>query len=284
MDPTIYTVNDLPRFSPWPARLLGIEPWSRAERTPADLLREFEMDKWGMLLAQLERGEIPATLEAVEKLAEDHGSLLCSAGQELHLYSWEKATAVYHDVIQKALREALPASAIVEFGAGYGACLLRLAKNPAFQGCTFMGGDYSPAGVEIIGRLATDAGVKVEAAVCDLTSPTVTSLRVPAGSVIFTSCAIMYQKRLSSNFIPALLALKPKKVVHFEPVYENQQGDMLMDLLRRRYIEANEYNTDLLTHLQKAENHGQIVLTRHEPNVYGKNPLLPISVLEWAPV
>ena len=43
----VVTLNDLPRFSPWPARLLGIDKWDQRQKTPEEVTREFEHDKWG---------------------------------------------------------------------------------------------------------------------------------------------------------------------------------------------------------------------------------------------
>lgn len=46
-----YTLDDLPRFSPWPARLLGLEPWGQRTKSSDEILREYEHENWGPLLA-----------------------------------------------------------------------------------------------------------------------------------------------------------------------------------------------------------------------------------------
>ena len=53
--------------------------------------------------------------------------------------------------------------------------------------------------------------------------------------------------------------------------------------MRRRYIEVNDYNTNLLTVLRDARDAGTIQILEERAAVFGANPLLPASVLTWAP-
>ena len=46
----------------------------------------------------------------------------------------------------------------------------------------------------------------------------------------------------------------------------------------RRYVELSDYNTDLLTLL---ESDSDISVISKKANVFGLNPLLPMSVIEW---
>lgn len=48
-----FTLDDLPRFSPWPRRLLGLETWQQRQKTSEEISREYENEKWGSLLNQL---------------------------------------------------------------------------------------------------------------------------------------------------------------------------------------------------------------------------------------
>ncbi|MCO5062156.1 MAG: hypothetical protein M9963_09230 [Kiritimatiellae bacterium] len=54
MNQTPVSLNDLPRFSEWPARLLGTSPWELRHKTPAALAREYGVEKWGRLLERAE--------------------------------------------------------------------------------------------------------------------------------------------------------------------------------------------------------------------------------------
>ena len=45
------SVNDLPKYSPWIARLLGLEPFSKRVRNPYQVNAEYDQDKYLELLA-----------------------------------------------------------------------------------------------------------------------------------------------------------------------------------------------------------------------------------------
>ena len=49
----------------------------------------------------------------------------------------------------------------------------------------------------------------------------------------------------------------------------------------RKYIKMNDYNTNLLTILKKAEKAGRIEIIEEKKNVIGSNPFLPISIIAW---
>jgi hypothetical protein len=52
----------------------------------------------------------------------------------------------------------------------------------------------------------------------------------------------------------------------------------LIGLLRNRYTQMNNYNTNLLECLQKDR---EIKIVSFAPDVYGINPLNPTSILLW---
>ncbi|MDA0991672.1 MAG: hypothetical protein O3A51_13095, partial [Verrucomicrobia bacterium] len=49
------TINDLPRFSKWPARLLGIEPWAQRTKSRDEIDREYETESWGAYLGRIQQ-------------------------------------------------------------------------------------------------------------------------------------------------------------------------------------------------------------------------------------
>jgi len=55
-------------------------------------------------------------------------------------------------------------------------------------------------------------------------------------------------------------------------------------MLRRRYIEINDYNRNLVTLLQEHETKGTLKILKEERSLFGNNPLLPISVIAWKPI
>lgn len=279
-----YTIDDLPLYSPWPARLLGIEPWQQRSKTPENVLHEYDVEKWGKILASIAQSEIPVSLAEIdEREFAVAPSLLAWVRDTFQPMSYAEAHVLYMELVQSVLREYLPASGIVELGSGYGTVVLKLARSAEFADMPFFAAEYTPSGREILQRLAEADGTSIETGQCDFAATPVTDLTLPPGALIFTSFATPYVPELPDSFVESLLALKPAIVVHFEPCYEHCDNS-LFGLLRRRYIEVNDYNRNLLTLLRTFEANNKITIEREEPVVFGSNPLLSASVLAWRPL
>ena len=281
-----YTVDDLPRFSAWPARLLGLEPWEKKRKTADEVLREYDKDKWGVLLRKVQQAETPVTLEQADEWASQATSkLLCSFEGRLELLTIQEAHRRYLELLESTLKPFLPASALVELGAGYGSQILALSKRKAFKDTTCIAGEYTESGIELIKTLALAEKVDITVGHCDFNAASVTPLEIPHGAVIFTSMATHYVPKLSSGFIESLSAFHPRAVVHLEPCYEHceAQTQTLLGLMRRRYIEVNDYNTNLVALLHESQSQGKIRILEERPQVMGHNPLLPVSVVTWTP-
>lgn len=285
MAESTYTVNDLPSYSRWPARLLGIEPWQPRQRTRADLLREYDQDEWGGLLRKLASAKLPITMDELDALyIGDLSELsLRSWGEELSLLSEMESRLEHQRLVETSLEKLFPASAVVEFGAGYGGMILRMASSPRFRVIPLLAGELTRSGREVIQTMARASNLPVTVGHCDLGSPDIADFPIPEGALIFTSFALTYLSQLDRTFFERMAALKPKAVVHFEPFHEHFRGTTMLSLLRRRYLEVNDYNLNALTVAHEEQRAGRIRILREEPNVYGGNPLLPVSVLAWAP-
>jgi hypothetical protein len=178
----------------------------------------------------------------------------------------------------------LPAAALVELGAGYGSMIIDLARRAAFQDTPVFGGELTTSGTSLIAMIADAESVPVQAGRCDLTSAPVTTFAIPPKAVIYTSYAAQYIPRLSQSFVDSLAALEPAAVVHIEPCYEHCEGKTLLGLMRRRYIQVNDYNTNLVTVLREQCEFGAIEIVEERPAVFGSNPLLAASVIVWRPL
>ena len=97
---------------------------------------------------------------------------------------------------------------------------------------------------------------------------------------VFTAFAIE-QLPVAASFFDTIWRYRDKinAVFHFEPVYELFGENTLLGLMRRRYVEVNDYNRDLFSQLQQRSE--KIRIVRNEANVLGINPLNPLSVLHW---
>ncbi len=280
----LFTIDDLPRYSPWPARLLGIQPWEKRLKTPEEITREYEKEKWGQLLVKVQETGREVSVEEIDKwVFADASDSMCSIEETLQLLSADEAHQRYLGLVEATLKPLLPASALVELGAGYGSIILNLAKRDVFARMRFMAGEYTASGMELIRRSGRAQSLDIEVAHCDFASRQVTDLTIPPDSVIFTSYATPYVPKLSVDFVEALSSYRPRAVVHIEPCYEHCDPDTLLGLMRRRYIEVNDYNTNLVMLLHSQQESDRIVILEERRAVFGSNPLLPVSILVWRP-
>jgi hypothetical protein len=278
------TLDDLPKHSPWPARLLGITPVTQRRKTPAEVTREFDGEKWGPLRDFCSsNGRNVGLDEADEWVYRDvtqaprfiQGEFSVAAPLDTHRQ--------FRDWVAEVLAGLMPMAALVELGCGYGSVLLDIARRPPFRGLPVVAAEYTASGAAATALLAEAEGLLVTVGRCDFRQPGVTDLTVPPGSVIFTSSAAMYVPELANTFVDSFLALRPKAVVHFEPCHEHARPDSMLGLLLRRYIEVNDYNRNLVTLLKARAAAGDLQLQAEQPIVFGTNPLLPVSLLVWSP-
>ena len=279
----ISSLNELPRFSKWPARLLNLEPWETRQKSPEEIEREFGREKWGALLEKF-RQNPQSRLDDVDRWAAgDQTTTLASVDEHIVEMSPEESHDAYVAFIADALEPHLPASALVELGCGYGSVILGLARKAAFQDLPYFAADVTSSGPELAQLIAASESIRLTTGHADLRASTITDLDIPEGAVIFTAYAAQYIDPLDDSFVAGLANLRPKAVVHVEPVYEHCDPATLLGLLRQRYIVANGYNRNLSTILHDHEAKGSLQILRDSPPGFGPNPLLAASVIAWVP-
>lgn len=277
------SLDELPKFSKWPARLLGLEQWKSKEKTEDEIEREFGKEKWGMLLARFKQNP-GSRLEDVDRWsAGDTENTLASVDQHIVEMTSEESHEAYIAFIENALVPRLPATALVELGCGYGSVILGLARKAAFQDMPYFAADFTSTGPELARLIAKEEGIALTTGSANLKSNPVTRLEIPEGALIFTAYAAQYVEPLGDEFIEGIRALKPQVVVHVEPVYEHCDPSTLLGLLRQRYIEANSYNRNLSTILHYHERVGSLEIIQESRPGFGPNPLLAASVIAWKP-
>jgi hypothetical protein len=279
-----YDLNDLPRFSAWPARLLGLERWKRHEKTPAEITREFENEKWGPLLKRVRDVKGRVTIGEVDRwVYEGVPDALCSIHDRLELLPAKEAHDQYVNLVESVLQSYLPASALVELGAGYGSVILGLAGRKQFKAVRLVAGEFTASGCELIKHIAQAQGHKVAVGRCDLRRKKIVEFAIPEDAVVFTSYATTCVPRLPADFVQTLCGFHPRAVVHIEPCYEHCDVKTLLGLMRQRYIQLNDYNTNLIRLLHEQQDRGTIRILEERPALFGMNPLLPVSVVAWKP-
>ena len=166
---------------------------------------------------------------------------------------------------------------VVELGAGFGYNLSRIRERLA--SVKLVCADASPAAIETARRLfRDDAGASVRAFDFYDAASYEFLATLDAPILVYTSAAI---EQLPSA-APLFDGLEPyrakiERVLHLEPVYRDDDNGLL-GMLRRRYIDTWDYTRDLMTQIEGRAN---IELLREEQNVFGVNPLNPLSLLEW---
>lgn len=279
------SLDRLPQFSAWPEHLIGLKPLPDIKKTPDELIREYDREKWGDLLNKVLATSVPATLDVLDALflpADDE--VLCSEEDSLFVMSSLEANRQHIRKVQETLATLTPFSNLVELGAGYGSVILRLALNDVFKGVNFFAGEYTANGVKLIKEVASAESLKVGVGRCDFSGVPLTDFELPPNAVIFTSMAVVCVPALPATFMDQLLAAKPKAVVHFEPVVEMLSDTSLLDLLSKRYVQVNDYNMNLMQLLTDYQDRGVIRIEAVERRVFGANPLLSASSIVWRPV
>ena len=135
-----YSINDLPRFSPWPARLLGLSNWETKYKNHESITREFECEKWGRLLQKALETQGNISLCEIDELFLEGFAreVLCSNCDEFQLMTVAEAHESHLEIVSEAISKYSPTSSIVELGAGYGSVILALARMKKFDGVDFM--------------------------------------------------------------------------------------------------------------------------------------------------
>jgi len=277
--------NDLSKYSGWPKRLLSLEPFLIKKKTEQEVLREFQVEKWNQLFQAVSNAD-HVTLEMVEAAHVDldaigpyykNGKFALATNQTVLNYHLD----LYHKILEPHINGA---SALVELGAGYGSKILGLGQRESFSGIPLVGVEFTENGRDLMELLSKRTNRSMKIGFCDFRSLKIDEDIVPENAVIFTSYAAHYVPELSMEFTDFLLKLKPKMIVHFEPVYELFSSDSIHELMCRRYMEINDYTTNLMSVINNSVNDGKSIVSSVTINTLSGNPFLPISIIEWHPV
>ena len=122
---------------------------------------------------------------------------------------------------------------------------------------------------------------KIKYNICDFYNQKKIGVRVPKNSLIFTSYSLHYKKKLNDNFLKLIISLKPKLVIHFEPVFEHIIEKTKDNRKIKEYFLKNDYSLNFLSILTKYEKLKKIKIIFEKKQVFGVNKLLPFSIIIW---
>ncbi|MAS82678.1 MAG: hypothetical protein CMF45_08315 [Legionellales bacterium] len=278
------SINEISSYSPWPARLLSLQPFTIKEKTPSEITREFGKEKWGKLFSYFSNKSHFSLSDVESKEIDLEKKTACYDHQiGFHVTRLGNAVkrqlAIYKNILEPYASEA---SCLVELGAGYGSKILRLSEIESMKNLPLYAGEYTESGQELITLISKTINKPIKVGYCDFDKLHISGLDIPKNAIIFTSYSVHYVSHLQDNFVDFLCQFKPKVVIHFEPCYEYFDREVLQDLMSRRYMDINGYTRNIASCVEL----GCLKVgakMRRKKMVFGSNPFLPFSVLEWIP-
>jgi hypothetical protein len=273
------SIDELPKYTPWVARILGLEHFARPVRDIAKIDAQYDRDIYAKLLAyQKEHPDVtPADIRRQETIKDPQQRVCFSMKGVLYVTSANEVQRIRDKALIDILAEPISrAKVVVELGCGYGYNLSLL--NQAFPHCTWIGGEYSNNGVRLAERLFTD-DQNISVIPFNYYDPEWSILENLTEEALVITVFSIGELPQAAAVMPTFLKYKDKiaEVIHLEPAYELLDNQSTLDLMRRSYIELNNYNTDLLTALNSIGAH----VIEKQPYFIGTNPLCPISLIRW---
>ncbi len=142
--------------------------------------------------------------------------------------------------------------------------------------------DWAPAAVTIANLLGERHGMKIAGQRFDFFAPDSGFEFAPDSSVL-TMCALEQVGDRFQPFLDFILAKRPRRVVHVEPMLELYDPDLPHDALAIRYHQQRKYLSGLLPHLRSLEKTGAIRLLKVQRLKFGSRFHECFSVVAWEP-
>jgi hypothetical protein len=274
-------LNDLPKWSGWPAKLIGIEDFAAVTRDLNKIHAEYSEDKWQSCADNFEKSNGTANAYDLRVIYYDINSEKRRAAivnGKLVDASNADVMAWYDEILTTAMADAVKsAKTIVELGCGMGHMLWVLRK--VFPGLQYRGGDYADSAVALAASLYKSTP-EISVSKFNFYAPDYDLIEKAEGPVVVFTSQALEQIPTSAGVVETLSKYKNKisRVFHMEPAYALYDDGSLLGQLRRRYIELNDYNRDLIPTLQSRKD---VEILRLEPHIVGWNPFNSLALTEW---
>ncbi|MDD3896386.1 MAG: class I SAM-dependent methyltransferase [Candidatus Peribacteraceae bacterium] len=277
-------LNELPQWSPWPERLLGIKGWQTPRRTVEKIDSEYDKDKYADCLMFVKRQKeiIDASdVKNYELRSGNLGKICISRKGKLYEMPADRIADFNANLLTKYAKPFMKkVDTVVEIGCGYGINLWELSKK--YPGKKYIGGEYSKNAIETASMLYENSPL-ISVKYCNFYDSTYNILEQCGANskVLLITRHAIEQLPTAENVIQTLSQYFDRlvAVVHMEPIHENCDNTLL-GMMRKKYTKMNDYNQDLLSIVQ---NRNDIEILRNDYDVYGVSPLNPTSVLIWKP-
>jgi len=273
-------IEDIAEFSPWPARLLSLSRFEAPRRSLEKIESEYNQDKWLKCLEAYRDSQGAMNARTLRLFVYGGNGRELRAGVHrgrLVLATVETLLETYDQILAEVMAESIARSrTVVELGASFGQIMWGLAQR--FPDVAYRGGEYSENAVTLANELYRN-GPDIQVSRFNFYDDTYEVLeKAEAPVTVFTSQAIE-QIPSAAHIVDVLGKYRDKivSVFHLEPSYE-LYDDSLLGLMRRRYIEINDYNRDLVGVLQGRRD---VRVLRLEPEVIGWNPFNALALVHW---
>lgn len=276
------SLDELPQWTMWPERLLGLKPWEIPTRDAHKIAAEYNGDKYARLLEYLlQRPDIsPNALRRYELVSVvGYGEERCiSFGNELLVtgldYAWGAMSGI---LVETVGRYSSDCRTVVELGCGWGYNLWLLQQ--VFPNKRYIGGEFSENARQVAKAVLPTSGPRVYA--YDMLTPGCSLPGDLEPPVLVLTVQAVEQLPSCKILIGTLLEYGSDigAVLHLEPNYLGYNKAFLLGLMRTWYTETNDYNRDLQDQICRDEIYQWPIFQ----DVFGYNPLNPISVLAWRP-
>ncbi|MGE0734875.1 MAG: hypothetical protein AB7G15_11435 [Alphaproteobacteria bacterium] len=273
-------LNELPAWSDWPVRLLGLKNFAQPKRDVAKIEQEYNREKFAACLDLYRKsgGTMdPVALRfSIGNRAMDNERDAVWQGRLVIARQDEMVDRLFETLDAAIAGPAAKSRSIVELGSAFGANLWHLAK--IFPGKRFVGGDYSDNAIALAELLYKDRNdIRVgKLNFYDARYPIMDTVEGPA--TVFTSQAL---EQLPSTvpFLDALTRHRDKiaTVIHLEPA-NDLHDTSLLGLMRKRYLELNDYNRNLVSELKRRPD---IRILDIKKDIFGFHAFNSLSLVVW---
>jgi hypothetical protein len=278
-------LDQLGQYSPWVKILLGIEkPKKDLSKTKDKVTAEYNIDKWGTLLTHIKSSSNIEIEDADSFFLENHRDDAFYVNGELYAARRADIQKIYLDIIAKELQK-YRTDQIVELGAGYGHVILNIAKDELLRNTEFIACEYTDSGISCMELILERRRSKnIRTGFCDLEDLQLNNLGIKDKAIFFTAYTMPCIKGFPMQIVEHLRQFNPRRVIHFEPVFDHWDEGSLLNLMWMSYAKTNDYNITMLQELKVLEQSGYVKICREERNIFGSHALFPISIVEWMPV
>jgi hypothetical protein len=274
-------LNELPKWSSWSAKLIGTEDFAAVTRDLDKIRAEYSEDKWQNLATQFEKsgGKLNAhdlrvifydTNSDKRRAAIINGKLVDANNADV--MAW------YDEALTSAMAPAVKsAKTIVELGCAWGHMLWLMRST--FPSLQYRGGDYADSAIALAAKLY-NATPEISVEKFNFYALNYELLEKAEGPIVVFTSQALEQVPTSAGVVESLSKYKHKiaRVFHIEPAYALYDDGTLLGQLRRRYIEVNDYNRDLIPTLKSRSD---VEILRMEPHIVGWNPFNSLVLAEW---